>query len=889
MTLRINNTWPIEYLATSHLLKASVDVYKKVPTSMNTMPMAGLCLAVRGCCGSLISTVITLHLIGCDILKKIRELNNNPGVNLEFIVRSIPAPKIHGAMSRHQITCATLIAILVTSGSLSGQVVGVAPANCPAPQGLPARPVLDEVLQPGAVYLSSDSVESIEGGISRLQGNAEFARDTQQARAGLADYDQAAGTVVLKGAVDYWDDDLYLHGESAQINIAEKSASLSDARYRVLSNRGHGQAGELHVIADQTSEGLNIDYTTCDPVSGEAASATESWKLSAEKITLDHVTNWGVGRNVVLKIKDIPVFYTPYISFPLNNERKTGFLTPVFGNSRRNGFEVQTPFYWNIAPNMDATITPRLITDSGLMLMGEYRYLFENSHGWITGEFLPSDGNYHDQDRSYLALEHEHTLPYNGNLHVLFNNLSDDRYLEDFGPSLEVTSLSAVERFVNFSYSGDNWLAYARVQDFQTIDQTELVPPLSPLLNPQDINSAYPIPLDPYKRLPQLGFNYTGPRQNQTLNFKLDSEFVYFKRNEPGLGLNPAVLQPLSIAPNIFLTDMDGMRFDINPSVSYPIRNLGSFIEPKVGLRYTAYQLDDAGPFNDTPDRLLPYASLDGGLFLEREINLFDKLQTQTLEPRIYYLYTPKEDQQDLPVFDTGLYDDSFDTLFYENRYTGADRVNDANRVTLALTSRLLNTDGWERGHLSIGQMYYFDAQEVTLPGQVIQDPDLSPLVFEFGANLDQQWSLLADWQWETNAGRWQKLDLQARYRSETGKVLNVAYRIRQAMAGVIRTDAIDVEQTDVSMRWPISGQLNVVGRWIYALEEHKSLDIFGGIEYDSCCWGVRLVGRRFVSNIEGDVQTGIFLQFELKGLAGVGQKTVDFLNQNIPGYQNEF
>ena len=895
--------------------------------------MAGL--VDWGRCGLLISTVIALHLLGYYILKPIRELNNNLGVNHVFIVRSDPAQNNHGAMTRHRISCATLLAIVAASGPVSGQMAGVTPGLCPAPQGFPARPVLEEALQPGAVYLTGDTVESIEGGISRLQGNAEFARDSQQARAERVDYDQAAESVELQGDVDYWDDNLYLHGETAQINLAEKSASLSDARYRVLSNSGHGQAGELHVIAEHVSEGRDIDYTTCDPASSDSGLATETWKLSAGKITLDHTTNWGVGRNVVLKIKDIPVLYTPYISFPLNNERKTGFLTPAFGNTRRNGFEVQTPFYWNIAPHMDATITPRLISDSGLMFMGEYRYLFENSHGWINAEYLPSDGNYRDQDRSYLALEHEHTLPYNGKLHVIFNNLSDQRYLEDFGPSLEVTSLSAVDRFVDLSFAGDNWLAYARVQDFQTINRTS---PQPPLLGPAPIfpiiNPGYSFPLDPYKRLPQLGFNFTSPWQNQSLNFTLDSEFVYFTRNEPGAmfaqpnfsatgvnftgfqgifsnpfipssavfqtgnlnnvpvsyaGLNPVGFQPLSFAPNIFLPDMDGMRFDINPSVSYPVRNLASYIEPKVGLRYTAYQLDDAGPFDDSPDRFLPYASLDGGLFLEREINFFNKSQTQTLEPRIYYLYTPKEDQHDLPVFDTGLYDDSFDSLFYENRYSGVDRVNDANRVTLSLTSRLLNTDGRELGHLSIGQMYYFEAQDITLPGQFIQDRDLSPLVFELGANLDQQWSLLADWQWEPNAGRLQKLDLQAQYRSETGKVLNVAYRVRQAMAGAIRTDAIDIEQTDVSLRWPISSQWNVVGRWIYALEEHKSLDIFGGIEYDSCCWGLRLVGRRFVSNIEGDVQTGIFLQFELKGLAGVGQKAVDFLHQNIPGYRNEF
>ena len=461
-------------------------------------------------------------------------------------------------MHRLRISCVTLFAILAGSGSAAGQMAGVAPSQCPAPQGLPDRPVLEEELQPGAVFLSGDSVESIAGGISRLQGNAEIARDSQQARAAVADYDQAAENVELKGAVDYWDNNLYLHAEAAQINLAEKSASLSDARYRILANRGHGQADELHVLADRVSEGRNIDYTTCDPSVTASGQATETWKLSAEKITLNHETHWGVGRNVVLKIKDIPVLYTPYISFPLDNKRKTGFLTPSFGNTRRNGIEVQTPFYWNIAPNMDATITPRFIADSGLMLMGEYRYLTDNSHGWINAEYLPSDNNYHDADRGFISLEHEQSFSHHGKLHVMFNHLSDARYLEDFGPSLDVTSLSAVDRYVDFSFEGDNWKAFARIQDFQNVNRSGEV--ASNVFNFRDYNYAYPYLIDPYKRLPQIGFNYTSPQKNHTFNFALNSEFDYFERNVTGIRAfrDAASLGP---APTITPAVFDGTNF----------------------------------------------------------------------------------------------------------------------------------------------------------------------------------------------------------------------------------------------------------------------------------------------------------------------------------------
>jgi LPS-assembly protein len=780
-------------------------------------------------------------------------------------------------MIRPKFTGFTLIAILAACGQASGQA---APDACPAP-GVPARPVLEEALQPGAVYLSADTVESIEGGITRLSGNAEIARDTRQARAGVADYDKAADSIELRGGVDYWDDRIYLHSEAARIDLTARTASVDDTSYRILANGAQGRAAELHVLSDRASEGRNIDYTTCTPADTAGDGAAATWKLSAEKITLDHEANWGTGRNVVLKIKDIPILYTPYISFPLSNERKTGFLAPSFGNTRRNGVEIQTPFYWNIAPDMDATLTPRLIADSGLMLMGEFRYLRENGHGTISAEFLPSDSNLHDRDRGFFSLEHEQSLPYNGRLHVLFNHLSDDRYLEDFGPSLDVTSLSVVDRYAEVSFNGDNWDVQARIQDFQTT------------------NRQNPYALKPYKRLPQIRFTYSSPLINRSLDFSLESELAYFDRSNQVYACpsDACILAPqIPFAPGNFIpalvrvVDVEGLRFDLNPSFSYPIRNAGSYLVPKLGFRYTAYSLNDENSgYPGSADRLLPYASLDSGLVLERDLRILDEEHTQTLEPRLYYLYTPLENQNDLPVFDSGIYDDSFDSLFYENRFSGIDRINDANRVTLAITSRLLNGAGFEMGHFSIGQIYYLDAQDIRLPGQIIQDRDLSPLVFELGVNLDRQWSLQAGWQWEPHDNRLQKLDLQARYRSQTGRVLNFAYRVRQAMAGALRTDAIDIEQTDVSLRWPITSELNLVGRWIYAVEEHKSLDIFGGIEYDSCCWGLRVVGRRFVSNVEGDVQTGIFLQFELKGLAGLGQKTVDFLQQNIPGYQNEF
>lgn len=781
-------------------------------------------------------------------------------------------------MKCNQFTSVTFLLFLALSPAVSSRTTVNPSAECPVTVDVPQRPVIAGKVPPGGTSISAATSESTKGGVTRLQGNVEISHDSQQATADQVEFDQTDRTLKLKGNVNFWDDYIYMHGQSARVNLKEKTATLDHAEYRVLSNRGHGQAAELHETGKQQTVGKDVDYTTCE--TNGTGQAADTWKLSAGEITLDHKSGWGVGRNVVLKIKDIPVLYTPYITFPITDARKSGFLVPVIGSTHRNGFELQLPYYWNIAPNMDATITPRILSNSGVMMMGEFRYLTATSHGTINADFLPSDSNYNNRDRSYISLEHVQDLPYNGMLHIVFTNLSDKRYFEDFGPSLDLTSISAVDRYAELSFSGDNWNAFARVQDFQTIDRSNVYA------------------LQPYKRLPQIGFTYNSPQQNRTFNYGLTSELVYFQRANQDFscpGISCVLPQGLPAAPGNFIPalipvpDVEGMRFDINPFISYPVHTLWSFIEPKVGIHYTTYNLHGTGLTNKSPSRFLPYASLDAGLYLDRHVNLFHEAVTQTLEPRIYYLYIPRVNQNDLPVFDTGLYSDSFDSLFYENRYSGIDRINDANRITLALTSRLLDSSGRELGHLSVGQIYNLHRQEVTLPGQYIPDPNLSPLVFELGANLSETLSFQASGQWEPNENRMQQVDLRFRYQPDSGRVLNVGYRKWRALAGVLRTDAINIEQTDVSFRWPVANDVSVVGRWVYGLNENKSLDIFGGIEYDSCCWDMRVVARRFISNVEGGAQTGIFLQFELKGLAGIGRKTVDFLYQNIPGYTDEF
>jgi LPS-assembly protein len=723
---------------------------------------------------------------------------------------------------------------------------------CHSPLPIPERPKVEDNLSAGDIHISADEADLEDAGISMLHGNAEITRDRQQVSADSITYNQATEIADLAGNIEYWDDALYFSSEIGHLEFGTDTGQFENARYVLKDNRARGQASEVrHIYPSQTH--LNsVDYTTCDP-------EDNFWKLSASEINLDHDNNWGDARNVVLRIKDVPVLYTPYISFPLSKERKTGFLFPYFGRTDRNGYEVQTPFYWNIAPEMDATLIPRVLSDNGLMVMGNFRYLLHNGKGEFNAEYLPSDNNYGDQDRSLIGFTHRQKFADSGNLFLKYNRVSDKQYFEDFGTSIVQTSTRYLERTADARYRGSWWNARARIQDYQTVD------------------SSIPTTSRPYKRLPQINLNAYSPYRNRALNLNLNTEFSYFDRGDSAA----------------LTTDVIGARFDMFPSISYPMYTASAYLEPKAGFRYTQYELQDTGSaFDSSPSRILPVLSLDSGVFFERETSLFNKSFLQTLEPRLFYLYVPFENQTDLPVFDTVLYDFSFDSLFRENRFTGPDRMGDANQVTLAVTSRLINqSSGKETGYISLGQIFYLQDPDVFLPGETESEEDISPFVTEIGTSIIDNWHLRGTMQWDPNNNEIEKLVGMAQYNPAYNKVINMGYRrnFSDSITSLGSTKITEIEQTELSFMWPVTHQWNVVGRWYYSLQDKRTLDVFGGVEYESCCWAFRFVARRFITNVDTDYNTGIFFQFELKGLAGLGQNTADYLRENIPGYQSEF
>ena len=728
---------------------------------------------------------------------------------------------------------------------------------CPSSLNIPARPEVPETLSTDEIHIMADQADLAEEGISELEGNVEISRGNQQVRADTITYDNQTEKAEMEGNIEFWDDFIYLQSEQGEVDFTEKEGVFNHSKYKIIDNRGRGEAEIFYHHDVQNFSDLNsVTYSTCDP-------EDNFWKLSAGTIHLDHEKEQGSARNVVLRIKDFPVFYTPYISFPLSNKRKTGFLYPNFGTSKRSGFDIRTPYYLNLAPNMDATVAPRLLTDRGLMLIGQFRYLLRRGRGEINAEYLPSDNEADDDHRNLVSFKHTQWIN-RGRIRLDYNRVSDKQYFEDFGSTLSTTSTRFLLQRALITYSGRgrgyNWNLLGNIQNYQSVDRT------------------LPANFRPYRRLPQIQFNAYTPRVSNRLNLNLRSEFVYYDRS--GIPTTPTA-------------NVNGFRVDVLPSVSYPMHTASTFLIPKVGVRYTQYSLSDTGggSFESSPNRLLPVLSVDSGIFLERETTIFSKSIVQTLEPRLFYLFIPGENQNDLPVFDTSLYDFTFSSLFREDRFSGPDRMGDANQFTLGLTSRLLHySSGKEIGYLSLGQIFYLSDRDVILPGGVGRDEDSSPFVAEIGTSIIDDWTFLGNIQWDPNHNKTEKLTASIQYNPAPNKVINLAYRLRDTTNSITSSRRLtDIEQTDVSFNWPFSQNWNIIGRWNYSIKASKSLDIFGGVEYESCCWAFRTIARRFLTDIDGDFETGIFFQIELKGLAGLGTKAEEFLEQHIPGYQSNF
>jgi len=687
------------------------------------------------------------------------------------------------------------------------------------------------------VDVRSDDVELVEN-TSIFTGSVEVLRGGQELTADRASYNKLSGDIIAEGNVQIRDNDMILNSNMAEWSLTKDEGTVTDAKYRLREGHIRGEAESIFRAGIEKTKIKNGTYTTCAP-------GDNAWVLKSEKVDLDHVEAVGVARDVVVKVAGVPVFYSPYLSFPLNDERKSGFLTPSVGLSDDNGFQLAMPYYWNISPNKDATITPRYMSERGLMLEGQFRYLESKHQGQIDAGFLASDNQknsrgtdnpFFNEDRKHFSIQHASYFTSRLRANIDYSYVSDISYLEDFGNNLSLASTTHLNRLLNVGYYADNWKLTGRLQGYQTVT-----------------NAA-----EPYQRLPQIQFQGAWPEQAFGLSYKMQAEYVDFDHDEL----------------------VHGQRFDLEPSVSLPLRSNSGFITPRLALHHTQYKLDGNGVSlpDNSPSRTLPVSSIDSGLFFERETTLFNSDYAQTLEPRAFYLHIPERNQDDIPIFDTGLRTFSMGRIFSHDRFTGSDRVGDTNQLSLALTTRFINKQtGREKFRATLGQIQYFSDRKVSLNGAPVETESDSDMVAEIAASIAKEWTLRGEMQWDPSSNRSNNMSAIAlNYRGDKGHIFNVSHRYRRD----------DLEQFDVSARIPLNKQWSIIGRWYHSMKDNRTLEGLAGIEYDSCCWATRLVLRDYVNNsFDEQRNMAIFFQVELKGLGNFGQNSQSLLERSILGY----
>lgn len=696
-------------------------------------------------------------------------------------------------------------------------------ALCPpiAPLVIPDLSVTP--LQQGTTQITADEAVAESKSRTLLRGNVVVQRDEVLLQGREAEYDRDLDRLLLRDDVVYHTGELSIEGDSAHMFLDRNSGEINNARFVFPDIHALGSADRMSFEDPEHAALEGVRYTTCPP-------EKQDWLLRARELNLDRENNTGEAYSVVLSFMHVPFLYSPYLNFPLEG-RKTGLLPPTFGTSEENGTDISLPFYWNIAPNQDATITPRNITGRGGMLQTEYRFLTQRSAGQLSGDYLHDDKLFGD-DRSYFSTIYSTDLGQGWNSALLYQRVSDDSYFDDLGGSQESSSQTHLERHLNLSYRNPYWNFLGRVQDYQALTGAE-----------------------PYRRLPQLSLDGQSPRRVNRPQMALESEAVRFQHD--------------TLVPT-------GNRFDIKPSLSLPLEGAAWFLTPKLAWRYSQYQLQD-NPDGDNLVRSLPIGSLDGGLFFERKLSLGNTPYIQTLEPRLYYLNVPYRDQDAIPLFDSALSDFSFSQMFQDNRFTGVDRQGDAHQLTLALTSRFIeDASGRDRLSASIGQIHYFEDREVTLSPTGSPDSEsTSDLIGELSANPSRSLNLSVTEQWNPNEHVTERLTARLRYSPDKRRIFSLNYRFNR--------DNIQ-RQVDTVLLWPLARHWRILSRWNYDLENEKSLDTIGGFEYESCCWIARLVARADRTSIDEELSHSIFVNLELKGLATLGKRLEDAVGRDILG-----
>ncbi|WP_170113021.1 LPS-assembly protein LptD [Ahniella affigens] len=716
-----------------------------------------------------------------------------------------------------------LACLLPTPALAADTCFGALCQSCVAPLFTPNQTLINEGRDTADTHIEADRYQLGKDGQYSANGNVVMQRADQEVKSESATYQTEPPKAAFPAPLSYQDQRMLATAQSGTWS-ADDGTLLNQVLFQMRDGRGNGRA-ETASLAGPKSALTRATFTSCDP-------AHPAWSLAAQKIEIDSDKQVGRAENVRLQLGKVPIFYWPRMSFPTDAQRKTGFLYPQLGSANDSGFDLIVPYYLNLAPNYDATLKPRYIQERGLMLAAETRYLGEASLTEFEFSWLDHDRKADDR-RTSFDFRHQQRFGANWFLNADIRDVSDDRYFEDFGDSLSSVATSLLPSSAYLTGRAPSW-TFSVGGDRQEVTDPRL-----------------PLNVEPYRRLPRATFDYLTPNLSGP-QFQLESELVRFSKD----GVD------------------GGNRLDLTPAVIWPLERSYGFLRPKLGYRYTAYELDR--DIDSSPTRGMPIASLDSGLIFEREANWFGADGTQTLEPRVYALYVPYENQDNLPLFDTQAFTFGWGSLFRDNAFTGADRQIDAKQVTAALTTRYLDDAGLERFRFSLGQIRYLDPPRIALPGTPLRDEPGSAYVADLELNWTKDWTLAATHQYDPAVSATELSSVYVQRHFWDRGVVNVGYRYRRDL----------FEQVDVSTAIPIKDNWLLIARVNQSLRDDELLEGLAGFEYSTCCIAVRILGRRYVRNIEGDLNNGIYVELEFKGLGSLGRRAEDFLRRAILGYR---
>jgi LPS-assembly protein len=701
------------------------------------------------------------------------------------------------------------------------------PAYCPQDTAIiagDAVPVIN-ITNNQTVISADDS--SVHGNIFRLDGHVLITDRDKQIRADHISYDNDTGQTSLSGNISLSNEGFQVKATEGQANTRNNTAQFNNLEYQLRQFPGRGKASTVNILGKQQATLKKVTYSTCPR-------NRQDWVLKADNVKIDQSIETARAKNVSIWFKGIPLMYLPQFSFPTGNMRKSGFLNPSIAQSTKTGTELRIPWYWNIAPDRDATFSLQYMSDRGTKLNSEFRQL--HRQGSSTFEFDTLDDSVRNDNRIRASILHSSRLTQDWKLRTDLNYVSDQQYFDDLGEGLENSNITYLARDIELQRDLSLGYGSIRLHEFQSLNVANT-----------------------YQRLPQIRLDLESASHKAATRYNLEAELTRFDHRDDVT---------------------KGTRLDLSPGISYEWADTAYYIRPGFKLRHTHYQLHNtpAGQQKQLT-RSTPIFSLDSGIFLERPVQLWGRSQTLTLEPRLFYLYAAYENQDSFPVFDTTAPDFRFAELFRTNRFTGPDRQADANQLTLALSSRLIDDSrNRERLRLNIGQTLYFNDRRVGLPGSITDAGNYSDFTGEVEGQFTDSSQFRISGIWDPDSSEVNKAVLAYGYRKDKRHTANLSYRYQRGL----------FEQTTLSSRWQIGRHWNGLVGWTYSLRDRQTNESLLGLEYDTCCWSIQIGARQYLNSSGTEKDNSVYIQLNLKGMSslgsGIGELSENELNYRTLG-----